>query len=220
MVYNTCRNQMYDKSSTKARWRWASPTWVLDSPWLGEKEARAQPTTWSLGHAGIWGLISFPSSICDWKSLLVCISCVQQVQRERQEMTKLVREGSVLLSRWWWQATDSPLAVSNWDSSGYCDHVGKLASWTVQCYQYFHALKLKKSYLSLCSTNRSSTSVVPQITTLYSISSQRKDEQWTTNVERIAKAHVVVYLVRSYRAFCSCSSEARLLNVKRTCVCV
>lgn len=65
---------------------------------------RWEESTRSTHYLKLVGCISFPASLWDQKSLLVYISHVGQVQREREELTKLVWEGSVLRSRWWWQA--------------------------------------------------------------------------------------------------------------------
>lgn len=45
-------------------------------------------------------------------------------------------------------------------------------------YQCFHALKIKKKCLPLCATRWSSTSVVPQITTHYTVHPREKDKRW------------------------------------------
>ena len=45
-------------------------------------------------------------------------------------------------------------------------------------YQCFHAIKIKKNYLPLCATRWSSTSVVPRITTHYTVYPRDQDKRW------------------------------------------
>ncbi|XP_048220872.1 electron transfer flavoprotein-ubiquinone oxidoreductase, mitochondrial isoform X2 [Perognathus longimembris pacificus] len=68
-----------------------------------------------------------------------------------------------------------------------------LAKLSCPAYHCFHALKFKKSYLPVCATRWSSTSVVPQITTHYTIHPRDKDKRWEgVNMERFAEEADVV----------------------------
>uniref|UniRef100_A0A9L0RWN8 Electron transfer flavoprotein-ubiquinone oxidoreductase n=1 Tax=Equus caballus TaxID=9796 RepID=A0A9L0RWN8_HORSE len=68
-----------------------------------------------------------------------------------------------------------------------------LAKLSCPAYQCFHALKIKKDYLPLCATRWSSTSVVPRITTHYTVCPRDKDKRWEgVNMERFAEEADVV----------------------------
>lgn len=68
-----------------------------------------------------------------------------------------------------------------------------LAKLSCPAYQCFHALKIKKNYLPLHATRWSSTSVVPRITTHYTIYPRDKDKRWEgVSMERFAEEADVV----------------------------
>ncbi|XP_014390498.1 PREDICTED: electron transfer flavoprotein-ubiquinone oxidoreductase, mitochondrial [Myotis brandtii] len=68
-----------------------------------------------------------------------------------------------------------------------------LAKLSCPAYQCFHALKIKKNYLPLCATRWASTSVVPRITTHYTIYPRDKDKRWEgVSMERFAEEADVV----------------------------
>ncbi|KAM9237951.1 electron transfer flavoprotein-ubiquinone oxidoreductase, mitochondrial isoform 2-T2 [Dugong dugon] len=68
-----------------------------------------------------------------------------------------------------------------------------LAKMSCPAYQCFHALKIKKHHLPLCAARWSSTSIVPRITTHYTIYPRDKDQRWEgVNMERFAEEADVV----------------------------
>ncbi|XP_023592377.1 electron transfer flavoprotein-ubiquinone oxidoreductase, mitochondrial isoform X2 [Trichechus manatus latirostris] len=68
-----------------------------------------------------------------------------------------------------------------------------LAKMSCPAYQCFQALKIKKHHLPLCAARWSSTSVVPRITTHYTIYPRNKDQRWEgVNMERFAEEADVV----------------------------
>ncbi|XP_022367313.1 electron transfer flavoprotein-ubiquinone oxidoreductase, mitochondrial [Enhydra lutris kenyoni] len=69
----------------------------------------------------------------------------------------------------------------------------RLAKPSCPAYQCFHALKIKKNHLPVGHTRWSSTSVVPRITTHYTIYPRDKDKRWEgVNMERFAEEADVV----------------------------
>ncbi|XP_061240303.1 electron transfer flavoprotein-ubiquinone oxidoreductase, mitochondrial isoform X1 [Bos javanicus] len=68
-----------------------------------------------------------------------------------------------------------------------------LARLACPVYRCFHAIKIKKNYLPLCATRWSSTSVVPRITTHYTVYPRDQDKRWEgVNMERFAEEADVV----------------------------
>nr|KAF6348397.1 electron transfer flavoprotein dehydrogenase [Myotis myotis] len=68
-----------------------------------------------------------------------------------------------------------------------------LAKLSCPAYQCFNALKIKKNYLPLCATRWASSSVVPRITTHYTIYPRDKDKRWEgVSMERFAEEADVV----------------------------
>uniref|UniRef100_A0AC11D684 Electron transfer flavoprotein dehydrogenase n=1 Tax=Ovis aries TaxID=9940 RepID=A0AC11D684_SHEEP len=68
-----------------------------------------------------------------------------------------------------------------------------LARLACPVYHCFHAIKIKKNYLPLCAIRWSSTSVVPRITTHYTVYPRDQDKRWEgVNMERFAEEADVV----------------------------